>query len=85
MFSPILFILLAIAVVLCVAEFFLTRARWALGIILPVVVFLVALWIDLILLWLVAALLVVFVVALLLRYRQEKKQRELDQMNRHDL
>lgn len=77
--------LIAIAIGMCIGEYFLTRAAWPLGIILPAVVFIVAVIIDLILLGLVAILFVIFAVVLLMKYQRDKKQKEIDRMHLDDL
>lgn len=59
---------------LCILEYFLTGIRWPIGLFLPIATMVLAAIFDTRLLWLTAALLIVFICAVFVREKQRIKK-----------
>lgn len=74
-----------IAVVLGIAEYFLAKKDWRLGLILPIVTFISAIFFGIEFLLFTAVVLIVYAITLYIHYKGEKKRKEIDKMNIQDL
>ncbi len=82
---PNVIISVMITVVLGIAEVLLTKKDWRLGLILPTMAVIAAVFFGIEFLYLAVILMIVYAVTLYIGNRRGKKHREMDKMNIQDL